>query len=353
MMKEPKNLLIVRTDRIGDVVLSLPLSAIVKKKYSDCKITFLLRKYTTDLAVNYKYIDEILVLSEQNGKPLLIENIKLLKAKNFDSVLVVAPTFINALIVFLSAIPLRIGTGYRWYSFFFNRKVFEHRKNALRHELEYNVNMLAKLGIHENVSVNDLDFSLNVLEEVQDKVRSYLKSKNISISKQIIIVHPGSGGSAIDLPVEKMKSLIIKIASNLECTVILTGSFSEIELCESLATIPNVFNLAGEFDLKELVALINCSSIFVANSTGPLHIAAALNKYIIAFYPKILACSPQRWGPYTIKKTVYTPEIKCSNCTKEQCQRLNCMDSINIDSVFANIEKINKLHLNNGEINVE
>ena len=102
----------------------------------------------------------------------------------------------------------------------------------------------------------------------------------------------------------------------------------------------NFINLAGKFDLSQLIAVINKSDLLIANSTGPIHIAAALGKNVIGFYPKIAACSPNRWGPYTNKKNIFMPEITCSNCTKKQCEKLNCMNSININEVFEAAKKI-------------
>ena len=75
-MTAPKNLLIVRTDRIGDVILSLPMAGIIKKHFPECKVSFLLREDTKCLAENNSYIDEILVLRMHNGKILLNDNIK-------------------------------------------------------------------------------------------------------------------------------------------------------------------------------------------------------------------------------------------------------------------------------------
>ncbi len=71
-MIEPKNLLIIRTDRIGDVILSLPLAELVKGHFPNCKVTYLLRNYTKCLAQNHPFIDEILVLKEEKGKVLII-----------------------------------------------------------------------------------------------------------------------------------------------------------------------------------------------------------------------------------------------------------------------------------------
>lgn len=126
-MNPPKNILIVRTDRIGDVVLSLPMAAIVKKHYPECKVTFLLRQYTKPLAENNPFIDDVIILRESNGKPSVGQNVALLKNR-FDACVVAYPTYAISLILFLSGIRTRIGTGYRWYSFLFNKKIYDHRK---------------------------------------------------------------------------------------------------------------------------------------------------------------------------------------------------------------------------------
>ncbi len=102
--------------------------------------------------------------------------------------------------------------------------------------------------------------------------------------------------------------------------------------------------MAGRFNLDELTALISKSVMFISNSTGPIHIAAALGKYTVGFYPKIVSCSKERWGPYTNKKLVYEPQIDCKNCTREQCEKLNCMDSIDMTKVYSDIKNVlNKL----------
>ncbi len=151
MNEEPKNILIVRTDRIGDLILTLPLAGLIKKQYPNSKVSFLVRDYTKNLVRNHPFVDEVIVLKESNGNVPLFENVNIIKQKKFDTCIVVYPRFKISLIVFLSGIKNRIGTGYRWYSFLFNQKVYEHRKNAERHELEYNVNLLEKLGIKINL----------------------------------------------------------------------------------------------------------------------------------------------------------------------------------------------------------
>ena len=350
-MIEPKNLLIIRTDRIGDVVLSLPLAEIVKKHFPNCRVTYLLRKYTECLAWNHPYIDGILLLKETNGKPLIFENVNILRKNNFDACVMVYPTFQTAAIAFLSGIKNRIGTGYRWYSFLFNHKIFEHRKYAEKHELEYNVNLLKAFGINERVSRGDIQFYLKQNPDSEIKIDRLLSENEIDPVKPIVIIHPGSGGSAIDLPIEKFKKLVEMLSAADNASLIITGLQSEKQLCDQLIINEKIKNFSGKLSLSEMIALTARSKVFISNSTGPIHIAAALKKSTVGFYPKILSCSSNRWGPYSNTAKIFVPSIDCKNCTREQCERLNCMSSIKIEEVFSEVQKMINFNKNDGEIN--
>jgi heptosyltransferase-2 len=339
-MKTPKKILIVRTDRIGDVVLSIPMAEIIKKEFADCKITYLLRDYTRALLDGNLFIDDVIIANESQGKIHFRENLEKIKSKNFDTCIVVNPTLKITLMMFLAGIKNRIGTGYRWYSVFFNKKVYEHRKYGDKHELEYNLNLLSKLGVDAKYVSKEIKFHLQINDISSQKINSMLVQRGFKVGNKIVIIHPGSGGSSVDLPKEKLIEFTRMLSSLDNLSIIITGSQSESELCKEFEVNNSVINLAGQLDLSSLKALINKASIFISNSTGPMHIAAALGIYVIGFFPKILACSQKRWGPYTEKKTIYIPTINCSECTREQCEKLNCMNSIDIGKVFDETKSV-------------
>lgn len=334
-MKNEK-ILIIRTDRIGDLTLTLPLAAAIKKQKPNSLVYFLVNSYTKPLVELNNYIDKIICADNITFFNL----INLLKRENFDSVLHVFPRTKFAFATFFANIKKRIGTGYRWYSFLFNNKIYEHRKSGDKHELEYNFSLLKFLDINIAPTYNNVDFSIQPKPEDIQKVESLFLQHNINNNKPVITIHPGSGGSAIDLPFESMNNLISLLAQSLSFNLILTGSKAEKELCDKLCLNKNVLNFCGQFSLNELVALISKADLLIANSTGPIHLAAALNKYTIGFYPKFNECSAKRWGPYSGKKYIFEPEIDCNNCNRKQCEKLNCMSSININRVFDTINKI-------------
>ena len=342
-MNSPKNILIVRTDRIGDVVLSLPMAELIKKKYPDCEVAYFIRNYTASLIDGNSFIDEVVIAEEADGEIFFGKNLKKIKSKNFDTSVVVNPTLKISLMMFLAGIKNRIGTGYRWYSFLFNQKVFEHRKHAEKHELEYNINLLSKIDISFKDLSNEIKFHLQIDENSSAKINSILLEKGFKPGNKIVIIHPGSGGSSVDLPKEKLIELTKLISTLKNVTIIITGTKSESALCKEFEISKSVINLSGQLDLSFLKALINKANLFISNSTGPMHIAAALGIHVIGFFPKILSCSQKRWGPYTEKRTIFIPTIDCSNCNREQCEKLDCMNSIDIGRVFDETKTVLKI----------
>ncbi|HEY6438242.1 MAG TPA: glycosyltransferase family 9 protein [Ignavibacteriaceae bacterium] len=342
-MSEPKNILIVRTDRIGDVVLSIPLAEIVKKKYPDSNITYFIRKYTRELLDGNPFIDDVIIADEFDGIILFNENLKKVRSGNYDACIVANPTLKITLMMYLAGIKSRIGTGYRWYSILLNKKVFEHRKFGDKHELEYNINLLSKLGIDNTDIPEEINFHLQVDKNSSEKINSILFQRGFKTGNKIIIIHPGSGGSSVDLPKKKLIELTRMLTTLDRVSVIITGSKSESELCGEFEINNSVINLSGQLDVSLLKSLICRANIFISNSTGPMHIAAALGIHVIGFFPKILACSQKRWGPYTEKKTIYVPSLDCSECTREQCEKLNCMNSIDVGKVFDETKQVLKI----------
>jgi heptosyltransferase-3 len=332
-----KKILLIRTDRIGDVVLSLPMLPLLKKEFPNASITVMVRSYTKELVEKHSDVSEVMLWDETNS---LLEYVTVLKEKHFDIAILPYPRFNLALIAFLAGIDVRVGTGYRWYSFLFNKKVYEHRKNAKRHEVEYNLNLLTAIGIEAKGTPQ---FEFLVSDEVKRKVDGILQSDGIDSSIRFVVLHAGSGGSARDWKIGKFAELGDILQTTEGIRVVLTGGKNELPLIDSLETMMKTkpINYAGTFSLQELGALFQRASVFVANSTGPLHIASMVGTPVVAFYPPIIQCSPARWGPYTAKKKVFTADNKqCELCKGGDCLSNVCMDQITVEQVVLGIREL-------------
>ena len=330
--REFERVLIVRTDRIGDVVLTLPMVPTLHAKFPGRKISMLLRSYTRELVDGFAGLDSILQYDEGKRPKKFFTMLRELRECRFDLVFVVHPTFRLALLLLFAGVPIRVGTGYRWYSFLFNRRVFEHRKTAERHEAEYNLSLLQAIGCDIR-SIPSITLSLS--QAAKDAAAHEFFRLGMRVGENLVILHPGSGGSARDWSARNFGDLARELKSD-GCTVVVTGSSSEEPLVEEVVRRSNgsAVASAGRLSLKELAAFIGSARLFVSNSTGPLHIAAALDTPVIAFYPPIRECSQRRWGPLTQKKIVFSADnTLCERCKGGPCQGNDCMDQITVDRV--------------------
>ncbi|MFN0158069.1 MAG: glycosyltransferase family 9 protein [Bacteroidota bacterium] len=329
-----KRILLVRTDRLGDVILTLPMLPVIRKCFPNAYLAMLLRRYTGEIIEGNPYVDELLWYDNGTELTPFDDMSRTIRSKQFDAAIVVYPTLRLAWLMFRAGIPLRVGTGYRYYSILFNRRVYEHRKDAQRHELEYNLNLLKTFDC---AATEKPEFFIDIKSSTQARVESILTEAGVNLSREIVIIHPGSGGSAREWSPENFGKLAAMLAREQHAQVFVTGTVAEsaqigrvVEASGGAAR-----SLAGKFSLKELAALARMAHLFIANSTGPIHLAAAVGVPVIGLYPQHTPMSARRWGPYTDKKIVFTPDkpITCAECTGTKGEPCACMESITVEEV--------------------
>jgi heptosyltransferase III len=315
----------------------LPL---LRRRFPGAEISVMVREYTRELVEHHSCVDEVLVYEHEDSLASLWSMLMIIRRKEFDAAIIPYPRFRPTLILFLAGIPLRVGSGYRWYSFLFNRRVFEHRKDARRHEVEYNINLLSTLGI---TPTGEPQFEFRIPLSAQVVADAWLARNGIGISEGFVILHPGSGGSARDWPAEKFAALGNRIKQELSLKTVVTGGKGEGGLVQKVVQgiDGSSSSVVGELTLMELGALIRRAKLFISNSTGPMHIAAVVGAPVVAFFPPILQCSPVRWGPYTNKKKVLIADgANCPLCNGLPCRSDVCMDRIGVESAFNAAKEI-------------
>jgi ADP-heptose:LPS heptosyltransferase len=331
-----RRFLIVRTDRIGDVILTLPMARVLKRHDPGAHVAMLINSYTTGLVSSDPDVDQVIALQEHS--PSVTGIAAELRRSRFDVVFHTHPRPRLALATALAGIPVRVGTGYRSYSFLFNRRVYEHRKDAARHELEYNLNLLRAVGI--DAPWGDVRPTLTVGAAQEEKARAAIAAAGVPPGGRFVILHPGSGGSARDWSPEHFGELATMLSGLDGHSVVVTGGKGEDALVSRVlsACPPSVRPMVGALDILEYAALAKMASLFVANSTGPIHVAAAVGTPVIGLYPQIRPLSAARWGPYTDRKVIFTPRgfpEDCDRCTGGRGEPCPCMDSIKPEDVHA------------------
>jgi len=320
LLLNARKIAVIRTDRIGDMILTLPLVAKIKEIYPSSEVTVVARRYVEPILygnqnfTNYSFVDDF----DNNIS-------KIFSLFNFDVAFFPRPNYLEALAGYKSNIPLRIGSGYRMYSFFFNHKVWEHRKSSDSHEVELNLNLLSSIT-NEKYTVNLIKPVIN--ESSMIEVQILLKKYKISMDDKLVIIHPGSGGSSFEWSAENFGITANSIKKLTNNKILITGTQKEFEKCKKVENYcSDSINLCAKLNLSELICLLSLSNLIVSNSTGVLHIAASLDIPVVGLYPNIKYLSQKRWGPYSKKSLTINPP-KSKNKKKS-----NDMSNIKIDEV--------------------
>lgn len=333
-MSRPIKIIISRTDSIGDVVLTLPMAGILKKKLPNCEIIFLGRNYTRDVVALSEYVDKF-VSYDDMLKLKQEEQIKILKDLNASHIIHVFPVKEIAYLAKKADITFRIGTTNRlWHWFTCNVKLAFSRKKSKLHEAQLNCKLLKPFEINDNISLADLinAYGFTKIPALSNQYKSLIDQSKIKV-----ILHPKSKGSAREWGLENFSKLISQLDNN-QYQVFISGTQQEGEMVKPLLQKhPKVIDLTGKMSLSQFIAFINECDMLIAASTGPLHIASAIGKKAIGLFAPMIPIHPGRWKPIGKNASYLVLNKNCSVCRKTQdCL---CIKAITTQQVISEIAK--------------
>lgn len=296
-----KKLLVVRNDKLGDFMLAWPAFALLKASLPDWHITALVPSYTASLAKVCPYIDAIIIDAGKKGdKSAQATTLAQIKHAQFDAVINFFSDSYNALLVYKAGIPLRMAPATKLIQILYTHRIKQRRSQSAKPEYEYNLD-LARAFVEQQgqqvqeVTVPYLKFDLALIQQQRQKLVQQLA---IHTAQPWIYVHAGSGGSANNLSLSQYARLIQGILRDCSAWIVLTAGPNEAQQAQQLRSMvnnPKVVCLDKNDGLMDFAASLACADIFIAGSTGPLHICGALDVPTIGFYPSKRSATPLRW----------------------------------------------------------
>jgi len=310
-LRKHQRILVVRPDRIGDVILATPLIRALRSTFPDAHIAAMVRPYTKELLLHNPHLNQILIddpAGDHNGRVGFMQQVRLLRECRFDTALLLLPTQRLAWMLFLAGIRTRVGVGTILYEVLtFMRTVSRNKYVPLRHEADYCLDLGRAIGVESS----DLRTELFLTDFERQNARKVLNSKPGEI---LVGIHPGSGSSAPNWRIERYAELATMLLGNQDIRIVVTGNPQEEKFSPFFDGIGSnrITNLIGRLSLRELMATISQLHVLVSTSTGPMHIAAALRVNTLSMFCPLTACAPQLWGPKGNSATVLVaPDSYC------------------------------------------
>jgi len=316
------------------VVLTLPMAGLIKQHYPKCKVYFLGRSYTKDIIALSQFVDVFVNYDDLEKLPQA-EQIKQIESLKADVIVHVFPVKQIAQLAKAAGIAQRVGTTNRLYHWFScNRLIRLSRKNSDLHESQLNMKLLSFLNIDTIVTLSKMPdyYGFTKIPVLHEEYRQW-----IDASKVNVILHPKSKGSAKEWGLENFSKLI-RLLPKERYKLFISGTAQDgAQMQEFLKQNPDAMNITGQLSLQQFIAFISHCDALIAASTGPLHIAAALNKKVVGLFSPRRPIHPGRWMPIGRHAHYLVADAQCEACAKKQ--ECNCILNIEPQQVVHLLEE--------------
>jgi heptosyltransferase-3 len=325
--------LVTRTDRLGDLVLSLPVLSCLKKARPDWSIQALVALSSVPVVENDPSLDRIWTWDggrEQDRSELM----SALREEGFSASVMLHYDHELAGLLKKAGIRRRHGPLSKLGSWFrLNRGTIQNRSRCRSHETEYNLQLARRLlGRGHRADCQEMDPVLTI-SAGQRQQGLELRRELAPAADTVVFVHPGSGGSALDWEPERFAGVANSLAALEGFAVFITGAGGDAAMVEGVRALldPRVQVMLDRFGLRDFLGFLAAGDLMIAPSTGPLHLAAALDVAAVGIYPPVPTMSPSRWGPRGELARALVPEVECPSrrfCFKERCRHHNCLTRV-------------------------
>jgi len=331
LFEDIKNILIIKPSALGDIVHSLPFLAVLKKRFPNAGIDWVVAHGLHKFLEGHPMIDKLWVIKKDQWKRWgninqTIKDInalrKGLKASKYDVSIDLSGLLRAGMITYFSGAKIKLGfrESDEGSPFFYTHKIYGSMNiHAIDRYLE-----IAKFM---ECRIDRIDYPFAPYDPEPPILRE--------LPHKYVVMAPSAGKPANRWQAEKFG----RLAAKFKLPTIVIASAAEADIAEEVVAYAKgkAISVAGRTGLKDLVALIGKASFFVCNDTGPMHIAAALNVPVFAIFGP---ANPVRTGPYGTSHTIIQKDLDCAPCyAKQPCSHFRCMNELSVEDVFRIIDQ--------------
>ncbi len=321
---QSNNILVIGPSWVGDMVMAQSLLKMIKREQPNAKIDVLTPSWSAGLLKRMPEIRYVLHHNLEHGKLNWQARKRLgleMQTYHYQQAIVLPNSWKSALIPFFAKIPKR--TGYLG-------EMRYHLLNDIRDKTFIKtVSQYVALGLPKGDSKADKVIPKPALNH-GTVIKTLQRIGLTSIPKRpILALCPGAEyGTAKQWPIENYVACAkYKISKGWQVWVF--GSKKEMLLGAEIKSVvgKNCINLCGKTTLPDAIDLLSISKAVISNDSGLMHVAAALNKPLIALFG---SSNPNMTPPLSNQASIISLKLKCSPCYKRTCPKrhLKCLRDI-------------------------
>ncbi|MCC6358235.1 MAG: lipopolysaccharide heptosyltransferase I [Phycisphaerales bacterium] len=342
---EPRKILIIKPSSLGDIVHALPVLHGLRARYPSAHIAWLVATGFSPLLEGHPQIDELIRFDRARfgrmwrSPAVFLEFWRFvgeIRRRRFDLVVDLQGLIRSGLMAWLSggwSVGFAEARELAWA--FYSRRV--RPAASAVHAVEKNLAIAAACG----VTIDRPTFDLAVTDAERESARALLGAGRIGrADAAFLAVLPGARWASKQWPPARFSELIDRLAAEGRPRCVLLGAPSERGIADSIvgACQSPPVDLVGRTNLRQLAALLDLSEQVICLDSGPMHIAAALGKPLVALFGPT---NPARTGPYSARARVVTHPVPCAPCYRRVCPlgHQDCLVRLDAAEVTSELQK--------------
>ncbi len=328
--------MVIRTPNwVGDAVMSTPFLRAVRKNFPHTHITLLAKPWVAPVYANNPHIDHIIIYDDAGRHRGLIGKFRLakdLRKYNFDLALLLQNAFEAAFLVWMAAIPIRLGYDTDVRKILLTHPIHRYPSLKRLHQIDYYLEILKGTKLIANSS----ELEIFISDEEKRQAIQLIRTSGCPDRACIIGINPGAAfGTAKRWFPNRFAELCNRLKSIPDVCFLIFGGPGEEELGKTIAKSVGdaCINLCGKTTLRQAISLIDQCRLFITNDSGLMHLAAALHKPQIAIFGSTDYATT---SPGSHLSHIIRAPVACSPCMKPDCPTDHqCMDAITVDHVLG------------------
>ena len=338
------NILVIRLDRIGDMLLSFDALACLRAKFPAARITVLARPYAKDAAERSSDVSDVLVYDyrkkgEHGSLRGYFRLLREIRKRRYDAAFVLNPTFRSNLLCFLAGIPRRIGYASRG-RWLLTDAVPDRRREGRQHESVNVTDVLRPYGVPAGAR----SAGFGVYPEDEAAAEDLLSAAGVGPGEDIFVLHPDSSSPSKRWPAEKFAELAKRLSGERGWRPVLVGAVRHADADAGTACRMggNACDLSGRTAIPVLAAVLKRARVLVSNDSGPVHLAALVGTPVVSIFGRNQAgLSPARWRPLGQKSAHVQKDAGCVVCLADECPiGFECLKALEVDEVLAAVNAL-------------
>ncbi len=331
--EEIKKVLLLRPKRLGDIILTTPALLALKNCLPDVSISYLLEAPYLRLIEGNGLVQEVLTIEPKAGWISLWRLINHLRRQHFDIAIDFHGGPRSSLLTMASGSRVKVGYRTKYRAWVYHLQVPRRSPSGPIHSVVNHLNLIRALGLEVG---NDFPLFLPPSRPEEREKIDLLWKEFQFFSRKVIAFHISAGNRFRDWGLKNIISFLEKISSSRELAVILLGSAEDKLREKEIKTFLGqaLPSAVGRVSLGELVALLERVSLFIGPDSGPMHLAAATGRPIVALFGPTL---PAHFGPWKAKAIILEKPFPCRPCRQRSCpeKEFPCLRTIKPEEVLA------------------